>query len=351
MDKKIKFIIAVFLIVVIVLIVTNIVRNFKSSDADVNLKQEHSINIFDDEQDYLFKYEPKGEVSLKSIVGDGLTENIAVITSNGKTFKISSDIFINKDGESVFCINSDKKNKIENIKGIYLSDEFDSITDAYYDAKNYLDNDEKIMVVLLDGFSYNQYKLSNKNGYIPFLNQYFKHIALSVYTPVTNAGYAAIITGQTPDVNGVHDRSFRQMDVESIFGYAVRKHKKSILLEGNIKILDTEIEPELHLDMNKDSDTDDEMYESALNAAKEDYDLIFIHFHGIDDRGHSYGAEAEETLDYINKIDGYIEKISEVWGKSIILTADHGMHNIESGGSHGECRVEDMIVPYFKVGD
>ena len=226
-----------------------------------------------------------------------------------------------------------------------------SITNAYYDAKDYLDNDKKIMVVLLDGFGYNEYKLAKQKGYIPFLSQYFKNPALSVYKPVTNAGFAAIITGQTPFVNGVHDRSVREMKVESIFGYAIKKEMKSILLEGNIKILNTEIEPELHLDRNKDSDTDDEMFESAINAAKEDYDLIFIHFHGIDDRGHTYGPESQVTMDYIKKVDEYIKKISEVWGKSIILTADHGMHNIENGGSHGECRMEDMIVPYFEIGE
>jgi len=351
MSKKTKFIVVSFLIIIFVLISINIVRNFEYSDAEVNLKQEHSINIFDDNQNYLIKYEPKDEVSLKSIIGDKKTKNIAVITANGETCEIASDIYIDKDDESIFCVNSDKKNKIENIKGIYLANDFNSITAVYYDAKNYIDNNEKIMVVLLDGFGYNEYKLAKQKGYIPFLNQYFKNTALSVFTPVTNAGYAAIITGQTPDVNGIHNRSFRQMEVESIFGYAIKKEIKSILLEGNIKILNTEIEPELHLDMNKDSDTDDEMFESAINAAKEDYDFIFIHFHGIDDRGHTYGPKSQETVDYIKKVDSYIKKISEVWGRTIILTADHGMHSTEDGGSHGECRVEDMIVPYFIIGE
>lgn len=351
MNKKIKFIVVGLLIIVFVLILSNILRNVEYSDAKANLKEELSINIFDDNQNYLIKYEPKDEISLKSIIDDKKTKNIAVITANGETCEIPSDIYIDKDDESIFCIDTDKNNKIENIKGIYLSNDFNSITDAYYGAKNYIDNNEKVMLVLLDGFGYNEYKLAKQKEYIPFLDQYFKNTALSVYTPVTNAGYAAIITGQTPDVNGIHDRSFRQMGVESIFGYAIKEEKKSILLEGNIKILNTEIEPELHLDMNKDSDTDDEMFEGAINAAKEDYDLIFVHFHGIDDRGHTYGPESQETMDYIKKVDSYIKEIREVWGESIILTADHGMYSTEDGGSHGECRMEDMIVPYFEIGE
>ena len=69
----------------------------------------------------------------------------------------------------------------------------------------------------------------------------------------------------------------------SIFKYALDNNKSCILLEGDIKILNTEIEPELHTDINKNSETDGEIYESALISVNEDYDLIFIHFHGIDD--------------------------------------------------------------------
>ncbi|MFA9422922.1 MAG: alkaline phosphatase family protein, partial [Sedimentibacter sp.] len=90
-----------------------------------------------------------------------------------------------------------------------------------------------------------------------------------------------------------------------------------------------------------------EMYESALRASAENYDFIFVHFHGIDDRGHSYGPEADETMLYIKLIDSYISELSNIWDGTIILTADHGMHETENGGTHGECRYSDMVVPYF----
>ena len=121
------------------------------------------------------------------------------------------------------------------------------------------------------------------------------------------------------------------------------------MLEADIKILNTEIEPVLHLDENKNGNIDDEIFNSAMEASISDYDLIFIHFHGIDDRGHSFGPNSEETLNYINKIDSYIKNISAVWGNKIILTADHGMPEEGGGRSHGKFIKEDMNVPYFKV--
>ncbi len=223
------------------------------------------------------------------------------------------------------------------------------ITQAYYDAKECLDKNEKVMVVLLDGFSYDEYIEAKNKNKIPFLENFYKGKALSVYKPVTNAGFAAIITGQPPIKNGVFDRSFRELKTESIFAYAQRKNKKSILLEADIKILNTEIEPHLHLDENKNGNIDDEIFNDAMEASISDYDLIFIHFHGIDDRGHSFGPNSEETLNYINKIDSYIKNINAVWGNTIILTADHGMHEEGVGGSHGKFIKEDMNVPYFKV--
>lgn len=222
-----------------------------------------------------------------------------------------------------------------------------SITQAYYDMKEYLDNDEKVMTVVLDGFSYNQYELALEKGYIPFLSKYFKHVASSVYKPVTNSGLAAILTGQGPDVNGVHDRSTRDLKVESIFEYTLNNNMNTLFLEADIKILNTEIDPLLHLDKNKDGNIDDEIYESALVAAEEDYDLIFIHFHGIDDRGHSFGPYSEETMRYIKIIDDYIKNLSEIWDGSIIAVSDHGMHETPEGGEHGKNIQSDMLVPYF----
>lgn len=328
-----------------ILVITQAACSYVKTNADFNITESpvSGITIFNANRDYVVNYIPKEKILLDEITGNGGYEKAVVISKSGKEEVFSAKMYLNVDGS--VSIEGDKT--IKDVKGIYLADDFYSITDAYYDAKKYLESNEKVMVVLLDGFSLNQFKAADEKGCVDFLSQYFQHEALSVVTPVTNAGYAAIITGKTPDVNGVHDRSMREMNVESIFDYTIKNNKKSILLEGDIKILNTEIEPTLHTDEDKDGDTDDEMFESALKAAQEDYDFVFIHFHGIDDRGHAYGPMSDETMEYIKLVDNYMEKISDVWKGTIILTPDHGMHETEEGGDHGECRSSDMVVPYF----
>lgn len=310
-----------------------------SKNAESYKSYDTGINIFDNKSDLMSDYVPDNKIILNNIA---------------EKYKKAALIYESGLIEHVSINNSEIKdiNDVKDIKGIYLYENYHSITDAYYFTKEFMDKGEKVLTVLLDGFSLGQYNYAVENNYISFLNNYYNNEALSVYTPVTNAGYAAILTGQTPDKNGVHDRSFREMKVDSVFKYAIENNKDSILLEGDIKILNTEIEPRLHIDINKDGDTDDEMFNSAMAAASEvseDYDFIFIHFHGIDDRGHSYGPYSNEAMDYIKKIDSYIEQISLNWDGKIILTADHGMHETKEGGNHGECRAQDMIVPFFII--
>ncbi|NLJ57660.1 MAG: alkaline phosphatase family protein [Tissierellia bacterium] len=310
----------------------------------LNLGEEdyQAICIFNEDENLKENFIPEEKTYIKDIYEDFSTA--ALICNRGEIIRVSDNFYLDKD-KRVFVLSEGQR--YENIVGIYLTNKYYSITDTYRQMKEYMEKDKKVMTVLLDGFSYNQFKLAQEKDYIPFLSEHFKNTALSIYTPVTNAGFAAIITGQTPDINGVHDRSVREMKVGSIFEYSLQNNKKALLLEGDIKILNTEIEPLLHIDLNKDGDTDDEIYESALNAVKEDYDLIFIHFHGIDDRGHSYGPYARETMDYIKTIDQYLQELSLNWEGVIILVPDHGMHESKEGGNHGICTQSDMVVPYF----
>ncbi len=310
----------------------------------VNETQLKGVNIFNKDKDIIVDYIPEGKVRINELSKDKYS-HAAIILDTGQIVLLSTDYYIGSDS-TVYTAAGQKK--FENIEGIYLTNDYQSITNAYFHMIEYLENDEKVLTVLLDGFSYNQFKRADNEGRVPFLSKHFKYPALSVFTPVTNSGFAAIITGETPNVNGVHDRSVREMNVESAFNYILENKKSSILLEGDIKILNTEIEPELHVDMNKNGDTDDEVYESALKATKENYDLVFVHFHGIDDRGHSFGPYSLETMDYIEIIDKYLQNLSEAWDGNIILVPDHGVYETSKGGGHGICIQSDMVVPYFK---
>ncbi|MGB4439852.1 MAG: hypothetical protein WBJ13_11675, partial [Sedimentibacter sp.] len=205
-----------FAIIILVIIVTNLTAcsNAKTSADSTTNSSNVGITIFDKNEDYEVNYIPKERILLNEIIGNDKYENVAVISSSGKVEILSAQIYLDTDGS---VTSADGNKTINDVKGIYLDDNFYSIRDAYYDAVDYLNSNEKTMVVLLDGFSLSQYKAAMEKGYVPLLSQYFQNEALSVVTPVTNAGYAAIITGKTPDINGIHDRSMREMNVDSIF--------------------------------------------------------------------------------------------------------------------------------------
>ena len=110
--------------------------------------------------------------------------------------------------------------------------------------------------------------------------------ANTVYKPVTNAGFAAMITGESPQKNGVLNREYRELKVPTIFDKAEALDKKAILIEGDINILNTKLKPQLNIDKNKNGSKDDEIFNNALDEIGNDYNLFFVHFHSVDEFGH-----------------------------------------------------------------
>jgi len=205
-------------------------------------------------------------------------------------------------------------------------------------------------LIFVDGLSYMQYEYICENNPQLFLsNIEGMQKATTVFKPVTNAGFAAMITGAPPIENGIPNRDYREVQVDTIFDFAGDIDKTSLLVEGEIKILNTESELILNIDSNRDGYTDDEVYLSAMQNLNAVYDFILVHFHGVDDAGHDFGPFADETLDRIEVIDGYISELVSMWEGKVIIVSDHGMHETISGGDHGEFRSEDMFIPYIII--
>lgn len=245
----------------------------------------------------------------------------------------------------------DAKDSIKKVSGIMVDIPKRSVMDTYYDARHYIDNIQNVLVLYLDGFGYDEYKNAVEKGYAPFL----KSLALAdrastVYRPVTNAGFAAMITGKDPGQNGVYSREQKDLLVPSIFGDIKNMNLKAALVEGNIKILNTEIEPILNVDENKNGTIDDEIYSSAMKLTSTDINYLLVHFHSIDDSGHDFGDLDERTMKTVSTIDGYTKDLVSGWKGKVIITADHGMHSVQYEGDHGIFSCKDMIVPYIITG-
>ncbi len=284
---------------------------------------------------------------LEDMVEESL-QNALVMNALGDIKPIEVGSYFEANSNTIDYVSANGKERLEDVKGVVLDPPEGSIQDSYYDISTYLEEGEDVLFIVLDGFGYHQYNYAIENNHMPFLtNQPQVTKALSVYRPVTNAGLAAIITGKSPGENGVYSRDQRQLQVDSIFKYAQDLGKQAIYIEGNIGILDTEIQPVLNIDDDGNGYTDDEVQQSTLNALGKGYNLVFTHFHGIDDSGHSNGDLASQTMDVLSYIDTYIEELASNWHGKVIITADHGMHSTEDAGDHGQFRYENMIVPYI----
>lgn len=338
MNKRLIFIILLPIFLLILGCQNKEVDNYTGEDMLMNIIDSND-NIKSIKIDQL-----SGTFKLEDIV-DIPFQRALVMGEMGEVDYIE-DGYFKRDKDSLYYIGKDKE--IENIVGVVIDPPETSIKDAYYDMERYLE-DDKVLFILLDGFGYHQYEYARENGFLSFLEEFEARKALSVYKPVTNAGLAAIITGKSPEENGVYSRKQRELNVDSIFKVAKDLNKNIAYIEGNIGILDTEVEPILNLDKNKDGYTDDEVYMSTLKAIEEGKDFVFTHFHGIDDAGHTFGPLADETMERIKLIDSYIQNILSHWDGITIITADHGMHIIDEAGDHGDFRYEDLIVPYIII--
>jgi hypothetical protein len=284
-------------------------------------------------------------VSFNDLKLDDEIKLLMMSTKGNHEYIKSEDGYLEIDGSTVNYVDKKSKKTINQVRGVMVDYPSGSVMDVYDDTYYYLDKDVPVMVLFIDGISYFQYEIiANKYPDLVISNLENVNKATSVFKPVTNAGFAAMITGEIPIENGILNRSYRDVLKPTIFDLT----KESILVEGNIKILDLSVETVLNFDKNENGYTDDEIFNSAVKQLDEsnDIELILVHFHGFDDNGHKYGATDSRTIDYIKSIDKYIETLSSKWDGKIIMTADHGMHDVLDKGNHGEFRAEDLFIPY-----
>jgi hypothetical protein len=302
----------------------------------------------DGKQNWTGIYTRRKMVDISSLGIPTEVESLMAVARDGSQSLIKKDGLLELNGNYIDYVFPNLKDRVRDMVGIIIDPPGASNMDAYHDAAHFLDKGDDVLIIVLDGFGYHQYQHAVKEGYARFLGSLAPaKAAFSVYTPVTNAGLAAILTGKSPSENGVHTRKEMDILTPSIFGYASQKGKNSVMVEGNIKILNLEVEPILNIDKNSNGSTDDEIRDKAIEKMNGDCNLMVVHFHGIDDSGHSHGDISPETMERIKTTDGYVNELVSRWSGKVIITADHGMHSTSDGGGHGEFRYEDMIVPYI----
>jgi len=216
---------------------------------------------------------------------------------------------------------------------------------------------ERVALIFLDGFGYVRYTEALADGLIPNLAGLGRPlVAVTTYPPITAVSTASLLTGATPDVHGVDQRGIRTTDRETLFDIAASAGLETVAVEGeslafNLRGADLQ----LSADLDSNGSTDDNVLSNALGVLADGApDLLYVHFHGIDDAGHSYGPGAPEECVAIREEDAAVGRILELLPKGtlVVIFADHGMHEVDEegrAGNHGHLVERDMFIPIFLV--
>lgn len=301
-----------------------------------------------------------------------LIDEISLINNNdvATTFfwdEINSKASINKKGEIIINGDSYTAEKIEIKNSNFLIENIYSIMDiaptiayamewpplpeALGEVRvTHSGNWENAVAIMLDGLQYEKLEDLINNGKLPFLEKLeMLRKGITIYPPITTSSTAAFLTSTTPQMNGVYGYGFRSTEKLTLFDIATQEGLDVIAVEGASLALNLRnAETILSGDRDGDGFSDDNVYENAINVIQTNMPgLLYIHFHEIDDMGHTHGPESDEYLSAIIRVDQYLAGIYDALPEStfIVIFSDHGMHSTNEGGNHGTLTTNDLIIP------
>jgi len=216
---------------------------------------------------------------------------------------------------------------------------------------------EHVLLLFLDGFGYLRYTEARDAGLIPTLNALGEPmIGLSEYPPSTAIATAVMLTGAPPTVNGARIRGTRTTEAETLFDVAAQAGLRAIAVEGDALAFNLRnAEVILSGDRDGNGSTDDNVLANALAILAEGMpDLLWVHFHGIDDVGHTYGPNTPGEDAAISYVDTAVGEILAALPPDTLtlIFADHGMHLVQEEGrlgNHSNLTARDMLVPVWIV--
>ncbi len=330
-------------------------RNYQTITAGTFLSESHHLYIHE-EGSTAREYEGstyRGSSMSRHIVRPvnelvpGSAKVVKAVAKDGSIHNLSRDNYIEAWGNSFYLNRFDHSTRIA-LTGIIIDPPERMITDLYEDVLNLIDQNKQVLVVMLDGFSYQLYEKAVQEHLAPnLLAGANVEKAMSVFPPITPCGLAAMLTGQLPALNGIGSRDDRVLAIPCLLDALTERGKTGLIITGTVFPLQLEGEVILNADINSNQSSDDEVLVQALACLNEGYDLIFVHFKDLDRSGHTYGPLAEQTCRTLMKLDKYLRELYTAWPGSRILLTDHGMHQTNEGGHHGQFRYEDLIVPYI----
>ncbi len=284
-------------------------------------------------------YTRRPMVPISSYIDSNGGEALAYF-GDGSEQMVSLDGYFDWRGNTADYVDADGKTRIHDIVGVWEDAPEASITDL----KGIVENTEgDVLVIHIDGLGYKAYEMHG----LELSKEHTVEKMRTVMPSISNVALAAMITGETPDINGVTERSERELLVPDMF-----ENVDGVLVEGYSKLVNSSVSPILNADENADGSTDDEVFASAMKTIEEEHELVFVHFHGYDDISHTYGTYSDEAIKKLDEIEGYVNEMLSAFSGTTYIISDHGQHDTSIGeklGDHGEFKYEDMCIPFFTI--
>lgn len=243
----------------------------------------------------------------------------------------------------------------EALTGVICDPPARCVTDAAARAREALARGERVLMIYIDGLGWERFLDAADSGEIPSLAALTAEKCASVYPTITPVNYAAMVSGLPPAQNGVSRRGIHTLTSGTIFSDAAAQGLSAFVSEGDSQILALPgAEMELNPDLNRDGTGDDEIFETAMERL--DADVLFVHFHSVDDASHENGPWSDAAKAALIRVDGWCGALLDSWDGAVIIAADHGQHDqdgtgdaayAERRGTHGDFAPSDIFTPFL----
>ncbi len=273
-------------------------------------------------------------------VPDG--EMILLMGANGEHHFLENRGYFELKDNYVNYFDPDERIQLEKVNKVIVDPPAASIMDTFYDARHYLENGEKVLVIVLDGFTYSKYTGAMEKGQLALLKNAEHAVkAAGVYPLDRNVWLAAMITGEAPEQNGIIAAKDRELKTPSIFAIAKQLKKQALFLYSGSRMLNTEVEALLLNDQNASGTADDELYALSLDKLPE-AELIILCFDGLaGGNSDSDGWETGSGPAAITTIEKYLQELSNRWPGRVIITGTPGKL------SQRDFTWDSIFVPYL----
>jgi type I phosphodiesterase/nucleotide pyrophosphatase len=193
---------------------------------------------------------------------------------------------------------------------------------------------EKSLIIFLDSFGWQYMEHLSASKQNTWFSQ-FNFTPLRVpYPPKTVNTYWAIGSGTPWQKRNSEDQYFVDM---------MDDNSRGLIVEADRQFYPSPVKHLLQVDENDNGTIDDEIYLKALELIENDLDMLLVHFHSLDDVGHSTGAYSRERLESYFILENYIKQLTENWTGSVYMFSDHGMHTEGNKGTHYNGSAEDIL--------